>query len=142
VDCIEIFYGPLPDDGCSPVLSAVSEALDNPVIAAAVSIASSKGKGIRNAKPKKSKNKPPGPAPEAEGRPHTVVERPGRDGQYTTYDPRLEGGWKQYRGSGKPHGDIDRPNVKYPKLNDEAPPELGPQYKIKVREPTPDEYPK
>jgi uncharacterized protein RhaS with RHS repeats len=59
VDCIEIFYGPLPDDGCSPVLSAVSEALDNPVIAAAVSIASSKGKGITKAKPKKPKNSSP-----------------------------------------------------------------------------------
>jgi RHS repeat-associated protein len=53
VDCIEIFYGPLPDDGCSPVLSAVSEALDNPVIAAAVSIASSKGKGFKKVKAKK-----------------------------------------------------------------------------------------
>ena len=84
----------------------------------------------------------PPPAPEAEGRPHSIIERPGRDGQYTTHNPENKGGWLQYRGSGKGHGEMDRPNVKYPVLNDKAPPELGPKYDIRVRRPNPDEYPK
>lgn len=59
---------------------------------------------------KKSRNKPPEPLPEAEGRPHSIIEKPGKDGQYTTHNG--DGTWKQYRGSGQEHGGIPRPNVK------------------------------
>ncbi|KPY31336.1 Uncharacterized protein ALO52_00985 [Pseudomonas syringae pv. primulae] len=60
---------------------------------------------------KKSRNKPPPPLDEAEGRSHTIVERPGREGQYTTHYEN--GTFKQYRGSGKPHGKYARPNIKF-----------------------------
>ena len=60
---------------------------------------------------------PPPPLPEAQGLPHSVVQQPGPAGRYTTYDkfgPQL-----QYRGSGKAHGDIPRPNVKvFPRNED------------------------
>lgn len=59
---------------------------------------------------RKSRNKPPEPLPEAEGRPHSIIEKPGKDGQYTTHNG--DGTWKQYRGSGQDHGGIPRPNVK------------------------------
>jgi filamentous hemagglutinin len=58
----------------------------------------------------KSRNKPPAPLPEADGSPHTIIESPGPDGQYTTYNG--DGTWMQYRGSGQDHGGIPRPNVK------------------------------
>ena len=58
----------------------------------------------------KSRNKPPPPMPEAEGRPHSIIEEPGKDGQYTTHNG--DGTSKQYRGSGRDHGGIPRPNVK------------------------------
>ena len=58
----------------------------------------------------KSRNKPPEALTEAEGRPHSIIERPGRDGQYTTHYG--DGTWKQYRGSGGGHGQLPRPNVK------------------------------
>ena len=67
------------------------------------------GSDIRGS-PRKGRNKPPEPLPEAEGRPHSIIERPGRDGQYTTHNG--DGTWKQYRGSGQDHGGIPRPNVK------------------------------
>jgi len=60
--------------------------------------------------PGKARNKPPAPLPEAEGRPHTIVEKPGKDGQYTTHNG--DGTWKQYRGAGKAHGPVPRPNIK------------------------------
>lgn len=60
--------------------------------------------------PRKGRNKPPEPLPEAEGRPHSIIERPGKDGQYTTHNG--DGTWKQYRGAGQDHGGIPRPNVK------------------------------
>jgi len=44
------------------------------------------------------------------GAPHSIIERPGRDGQYTTHQG--DGTHKQYRGSGKDHGGMPRPNVK------------------------------
>jgi hypothetical protein len=91
------------------------------------------------ARQKKSKNKPPPPLDEAEGRPHSIQERPGREGQYTTHNEDRT--WKQYRGSGKPHGDIPRPNVKFTEPN--------PQHdgsirvgKVRVRPAKPDEIPK
>lgn len=58
----------------------------------------------------KSRNKPTEPLKEAKGRPHTIIEKPGKNGQYTTHYG--DGTWKQYRGSGKKHGGIPRPNVK------------------------------
>ncbi len=61
------------------------------------------------------RNRPPGPDPEAEGNPHTVVEKPGKDGQYTSYNE--DGTYKQYRGSGKDHGPIKKPNVKETQVN-------------------------
>lgn len=58
----------------------------------------------------KQRNKPPAPAVEAQGRPQSIIERPGKDGQYTTHNG--DGTWKQYRGTGQDHGNIPRPNVK------------------------------
>ncbi len=58
----------------------------------------------------KKRSSTPGPDPKAEGRPHTIIEKPGSQGQYTTYNE--DGTFKQYRGSGKSHGNIPRPNVK------------------------------
>ncbi|MBE0302026.1 RHS repeat-associated core domain-containing protein [Leptospira interrogans] len=58
----------------------------------------------------KLRNKPPAPLKEAEGRPHSIIEKPGKEGQYTTHNG--DGTWKQYRGSGKDHGLIPRPNIK------------------------------
>ncbi|RMP25655.1 hypothetical protein ALQ25_03819 [Pseudomonas coronafaciens pv. atropurpurea] len=88
----------------------------------------------------KSRNKPPSQDPEAEGRAHTILEKPGRLGQYTTYYE--DGTWKQYRGAGKEHGPIQRPNVKASEIN--VNPDTGQVYidKGRVREPTPDEYPR
>ena len=41
---------------------------------------------------------------------HSIIEKAGAQGQYTTrYGDRT---WKQYRGSGKAHGEIVRPNIK------------------------------
>ncbi len=48
--------------------------------------------------------------PPVTDKPHTIIERPGAKGQYTTYNG--DGTSKQYRGSGKDHGGIARPNVK------------------------------
>ena len=87
----------------------------------------------------KSRNKPPTPLSEAEGRAHTIIERPGREGQYTTH--YADGSWKQYRGSGKPHGNIDRPNVKEMTFN--INPNDGKKHpKIIVRKPEDWEMPK
>lgn len=47
---------------------------------------------------------------EAEGRPHSIIERPGKEGQYTTHNG--DGTWKQYRGSGSRDHGFPRPNVK------------------------------
>ncbi len=60
----------------------------------------------------KARNAPPKPLVDE---PHSIVERPGREGQYTTHYGN--GTYKQYRGSGKEHGGIPRPNVKFNKLN-------------------------
>lgn len=58
----------------------------------------------------KPRNAPPAPLIEAEGRAHSIIEKPGREGQYTTHN--ANGTWKQYRGSGTDHGGVPRPNVK------------------------------
>ncbi|GAB6262870.1 hypothetical protein PSSHI_31140 [Photobacterium sp. R1] len=34
----------------------------------------------------KLRNKPPSPLKEADGRPHSMIEKPGKDGQYTTHN--------------------------------------------------------
>ncbi|MGY3803744.1 polymorphic toxin-type HINT domain-containing protein [Pigmentibacter ruber] len=65
--------------------------------------------------PKKKRNAPPSPASEANGAPHTIIEKPGAQGQYTTHFG--DGTWKQYRGSGKDHGNVPRPNVKESVVN-------------------------
>ncbi|MCO7503019.1 polymorphic toxin type 24 domain-containing protein [Pseudomonas sp. VE 267-6A] len=75
----------------------------------------------------------------AEGRPHSIIERPGVDGQYTTHYG--DGTWKEHRGSGKDHGNIARPNIK------EATKNTRPDGRVfidkgRVRHPVPDEYPK
>ncbi|WP_202613996.1 polymorphic toxin type 24 domain-containing protein [Silvanigrella paludirubra] len=69
-----------------------------------------------NTSNKKSRNAPPAPAPEAKGAPHSIIEKPGREGQYTTHFG--DGSWKQYRGTGRPHGAIDRPNIKETVVNE------------------------
>jgi len=63
----------------------------------------------------KKRNAPPAPDSAAGGRPHTIIEKPGKEGQYTTHYG--DGTYKQYRGSGKPHGNVERPNIKENKLN-------------------------
>lgn len=86
----------------------------------------------------KQRNKPPPPDPKAQGRPHTIIEKPGKNGQYTTHNG--DGTYKQYRGSGKDHGPIPRPNVKENKLNHSP---KGPiPGKPEVRPARPDEIPK
>jgi RHS repeat-associated protein len=59
-----------------------------------------------------ARSTPPAPLPEAGGRPHSIVQEPGPEGRYTTYDEH--GPLKQFRGDpgGRPHGGIERPNVK------------------------------
>lgn len=56
-----------------------------------------------------SRSKPPPPLPEADGAPHSVLD--GKGG-YTTYPSGKPTQGKQYRPTGKPHGNIPRPNVK------------------------------
>ena len=70
----------------------------------------SKAKSGGKACKRKGRNKPPSPLEEAEGRPHSIPEKSGKNGQYTTHNG--DGTWKQYRGSGQDHGGIPRPNVK------------------------------
>ncbi|WP_068470539.1 polymorphic toxin type 24 domain-containing protein [Candidatus Protochlamydia phocaeensis] len=56
------------------------------------------------------------PDPKAEGTPHTVIEQSGFEGKYTTFND--DGTFKQYRGSGKSHGNVPRPNVKENQINE------------------------
>lgn len=53
-----------------------------------------------------SRSKAPSPLPEAKGSDHSILQP---DGGYTTWEGNRS---KQFRPSGKPHGDIPRPNVK------------------------------
>jgi len=90
-------------------------------------------------KSKKKKNAPPDPDPRAEGSPHSILEKPGPEGQYTTHNG--DGSYKQYRGSGKPHGIHSRPNIKESNVN------VAPDGRIyinghTIRKPRPDEIPK
>ncbi|MDO4426604.1 MAG: MafB family polymorphic toxin [Moraxella sp.] len=86
----------------------------------------------------KPRNRPPPPDPRADGQSHTIIERFGREGQYTTYYE--DGTWKQYRGSGQDHGNIPRPNVKETTTHTHN----GQTFtgKPTVRKPREDEYPK
>ncbi|VHO05232.1 polymorphic toxin type 24 domain-containing protein [Candidatus Rhabdochlamydia sp. T3358] len=80
----------------------------------------------------------PDPDSRAAGNPHTIIQVPGIAGSYTTYNG--DGTYKQYRGSGKPHGDVPRPNVKETK-NNLSP--IGPiPGKPTVRPAKPEEIPK
>jgi RHS repeat-associated protein len=80
----------------------------------------------------------PGPDPRAQGNPHTIIEIPGPAGQYTTHNE--DGSFNQYRGFGKPHGNIPRPNVKENKINNSP---KGPiPGKPTVRPAKPEEIPK
>jgi filamentous hemagglutinin len=89
---------------------------------------------------RRNRSIPPLPDKNAEGRPHSTVQRPGARGRYTTYDEH--GPIKQYRGEpgpGEPHGQ-PRPNVK------EWPRNVAPDSRTypgtpRVRQPTPDEIP-
>jgi len=80
----------------------------------------------------------PNPDPQAEGNPHTIIQVPGPLGQYTTHNG--DGTYKQYRGSGKPHGPFSRPNVKET-TNNLSPTGLYPGRPI-VRPPKANEIPK
>ncbi len=89
---------------------------------------------------KKQRNARPDPDPRAEGSEHSIIEKPGPDGQYTTHHDNGRN-WKQYRGSGKSHGEVARPNVKEPSVN------VSPDGRIHINRPTvrpanPDEIPK
>ena len=95
--------------------------------------------GEAGAKGAKSRNKAPEALQEAEGRPHSIVERSGPEGQYTTHNG--DGTSKQYRGSGKDHGGIPRPNVKETGKN-VAPDGKEFTDKGRVRPARPDEIPK
>lgn len=64
-----------------------------------------------------------------------IIEKPGKNGQYTTFNE--DGTFKQYRGSGKPHGGIERPNIKENKIDPRSP--KGLPSKATVRKPIPDE---
>ena len=80
----------------------------------------------------------PDPDPRAAGRPHTIIERPGALGQYTTHNG--DNTFKQYRGSGKSHGGMERPNIKE-NFNNPSP--TGPKPgTAQVRKPEAHEIPK
>ena len=71
----------------------------------------------------KSRSSRPAPLKKAEGRSHSIVEKSGKDGQYTTHN--ADGTFKQYRGSGKDHGNVPRPNVKTNEGNVNVNPKTG-----------------
>jgi len=73
------------------------------------------GYAIIDARPLEKRSTHCDPNPQADGLPHTVIEESGAGGKYTTFNP--DGTVKQYRGSGKPHGGIPRPNVKENTIN-------------------------
>ena len=87
-----------------------------------------------------ARSRAPGPDPAAEGRPHSV---PDDKGGYTTHGPRdpVTGkpeSEKQYRPSGKDHGNVPRPNVKERPANKRPDGANVPGGQV-VRPPRPDE---
>jgi hypothetical protein len=90
-------------------------------------------KSNSSTKLKKSRSGHPEPDPRADGRAHTVIEKPGRDGQYTTFNE--DGTFKQYRGSGKPHGNIPRPNIKENRIDPRSPNGLPSRSTVRPAEP-------
>ncbi len=88
-----------------------------------------------------ARSKPSGPDPKAKGAHTRYKTKNGRVSEYTTYD---KGGKvrKQFRGEGKPHGNVTRPNVKT-KNQYRRNPETRKKYpKEIVRKPYRKEYPR
>lgn len=89
-----------------------------------------------------ARSKPSGPDPKAKGSPHTKYKtKKGKVTEYTTYG---NGGVfrKQFRGEGKPHGDVPRPNVKTKNQYNRNPKTRNKYPKEIVRKPYSKEYPK
>jgi RHS repeat-associated protein len=84
-----------------------------------------------------SRSAPPPPLPEADGNPHSI---PDGKGGYTTYPTGKATEGKQYRPTGKAHGEIPRPNVKEWKPN-VSPDGTEHKGKGEVRPPKPEEVP-
>jgi len=83
--------------------------------------------------------------PKQEGEPNTSeIQARDSDGNVTKYSTFDENGKlvKEFRGTGKDHGNIPRPNVKEPNVNTN--PKTGEQFQngFKVRKATPEELPK
>lgn len=86
-----------------------------------------------------SRSKPPPPLTDSDGKPIAGHSIPDGKGGYVTYPDGNANNGKQYRPDGKPHGEIDRPNVKEWKPNPRNP--NGGKGPDIVRKPTPDEIP-
>ncbi len=99
---------------------------------------------IKNESSSSSGSKPQRNKPKQEGVPNSSeIQSKSTNGtttKYTTYDKNGKI-VKEYRGTGKDHGDIPRPNVKEPKFN--VNPKTGEQFQngYKVRKPLPEEIP-
>lgn len=90
----------------------------------------------------RARSKPSGGDPAAHGRPHTRYKRKnGRVSEYTTYG---NGGVvrKQFRGEGKAHGNVSRPNVKSQNYYNRNPKNKKRYKKTRVRKPYRKEYPR
>ncbi len=89
-----------------------------------------------------ARSKPSGPDPKAKGSPHTRYKT--KNGKVTEYATYGKGGVlrKQFRGEGKPHGDVPRPNVKTKNQYNRNPITKKKYPKEKVRKPFKKEYPR
>ncbi|MGU3372269.1 DNRLRE domain-containing protein [Bacillus mycoides] len=89
-----------------------------------------------------ARSKPSGPDPKAKGGPHTRYKT--KNGKVTEYATYGKGGVlrKQFRGEGKPHGDVPRPNVKTKNQYNRNPITKKKYPKEKVRKPFKKEYPR
>ncbi|HEB2438423.1 wall-associated protein [Bacillus thuringiensis] len=89
-----------------------------------------------------ARSKPSGPDPKAKGSPHTRYKT--KNGKVTEYATYGQGGVlrKQFRGEGKPHGDVPRPNVKTKNQYNRNPITKKKYPKEKVRKPFKKEYPR
>ncbi|WP_202801127.1 hypothetical protein [Cupriavidus basilensis] len=79
------FFRPLQDayDAANGIVTGVAKPIFTPVLEGANNIADSI---LPMAGGDNSRNKPPVPLQEADGRPHSIIERPGVDGKYTSYN--------------------------------------------------------